>query len=65
MDASAPLGFGALPVERGVRFRLAAPRGGDVRLVLHDGRAAGDSRMPAPVDGIRELVIEGAAAGDR
>ncbi len=58
--------FGAVPCERGVRFRVPATDVRDLVLVLHSGRAAGchtlGSRQP---DGTFEACIEGAAAGDR
>jgi maltooligosyltrehalose trehalohydrolase len=58
-------GFGALPVERGVRFRLWAPAARSVSLVLLDGRAAGTHLIGIGDDRVYDRIIDGAAAGDR
>jgi maltooligosyltrehalose trehalohydrolase len=58
--------FGAVPCERGVRFRVPATDVRELTLVLHGGRAAG--RYPLrdrEPDGTFDVVIEGAAPGDR
>jgi maltooligosyltrehalose trehalohydrolase len=58
--------FGAVPCETGVRIRVPAPEVRELSLVLHDGGAAG--RYPLrdrEGDGTFDVVIEGAAAGDR
>jgi maltooligosyltrehalose trehalohydrolase len=57
--------FGALPVRDGVRFRLWASSATDVKLVLHDGRAAGIHHMPRDAEGVFDMIIDDAAAGDR
>jgi maltooligosyltrehalose trehalohydrolase len=57
--------FGAIPDAEGVRFRVMAPRARDVRLVLHDGGAAGTHALQRCSDGTFAAGIRGAAAGDR
>jgi maltooligosyltrehalose trehalohydrolase len=57
--------FGALPVRGGVRFRVWAPSTSQLALVIHDGRAAGTHEMPRDGEGVFDLIVDGAAAGDR
>ncbi len=57
--------FGALPVRDGVRFRLWASSATDVKLVLHDGRAAGMHQMPRDAEGVFDMIVDAAATGDR
>ncbi len=59
------IGFGALPVRAGVRFRVWAPTARDLTLVLQDGRAAGEYPLPRDGEGIFDRSVDGAAAGDR
>jgi maltooligosyltrehalose trehalohydrolase len=48
-----------------VRFRLWAPAARDLTLVLQDGRAKGEHRPTRDPDGVFDLVVPGAHAGDR
>jgi maltooligosyltrehalose trehalohydrolase len=57
--------FGARPTDRGTCFRLLAGYGGSCELVLLTGSARGEYRMPQPQDGVAELLVPRAAAGDR
>jgi maltooligosyltrehalose trehalohydrolase len=57
--------FGALPCDRGVRFRVWAPRVRDLELVLHDGRAEGTYRPDRDAEGTFDILLEDARAGDR
>lgn len=57
--------FGAVPVRGGVAFRVWAPSAPELTLVLHDGRAAGGHAMARDSEGAFELIVDGAAAGDR
>ncbi len=58
-------GFGALPIPGGVRFRVWAPAASELSLVIQDGAAAGTYRPPRDADGVFDLMVERAAAGDR
>jgi maltooligosyltrehalose trehalohydrolase len=57
--------FGARPERAGVRFRVFAPPGSDLRLVLSTGAAAGIHRPEGERDGVVEFFVPGAGAGDR
>ena len=57
--------FGALPVRGGVRFRVWAPTARDVTLVVHDGAAAREYSVPRDDEGVFDLIVDRAAAGDR
>jgi maltooligosyltrehalose trehalohydrolase len=57
-------GFGAIPFEVGVRFRVWAPEARELRLVLHEGAARGDHTLCRDARGFFELSVAGAAAGD-
>ncbi|HXW08426.1 MAG TPA: malto-oligosyltrehalose trehalohydrolase [Vicinamibacterales bacterium] len=57
--------FGVLPDARGATFRLLTAGRRAASLVLHSGTARGRYVMPPPCEGVSELWIEGAAAGDR
>lgn len=57
--------FGALPVRGGVRFRVWAPSARDVTLVVHDGAAAREYSVPRDDEGLFDLIVNRAAAGDR
>ena len=63
-------GFGAIPDERGTRFRVMAgsdaPGGPQtLELVIHSGSGAGLHELRRADHGVREVWVEGAAAGDR
>jgi maltooligosyltrehalose trehalohydrolase len=58
-------GFGARPVRGGVRFRVWAPAARELTLVIHDGAAAGTHRPPKDDEGVFDLIVDGAAPGDR
>lgn len=53
--------FGAIPVGDGVRFRVWAP---DAQAVMLHLRAS-THVLPTPTDGVWEITVAGAAAGDR
>lgn len=57
--------FGAVPVREGVRFRVWTPAARKLTLVIESGAAAGAREMPRDGDGLFELVVAGAKAGDR
>jgi maltooligosyltrehalose trehalohydrolase len=57
--------FGALPVAGGVRFRVDAPAVRELELVIVDGRASGRHRPRRDAEGVFDLLVAGAAAGDR
>ena len=57
--------FGAIPVEGGVRFRVWAPGPRELTLDIHDGAAAGSRRMPKDHEGVYDLIVDRAAAGNR
>ena len=57
--------FGALPVRGGVRFRVWAPSTSRLTLVLHESRAAGSFEMPRDAEGVFDMIVDDAAAGDR
>ena len=56
--------FGALIVDAGVRFRVHAPTARSVRLLLHSGSARGEHEMARAAEGVWDLVVRGAHAGD-
>jgi maltooligosyltrehalose trehalohydrolase len=56
--------FGALVVEGGVRFRVHAPLARRVIVNVHDGPARGGHAMERETDGLWDLVLPGAGAGD-
>jgi maltooligosyltrehalose trehalohydrolase len=58
-------GFGARPVRGGVRFRVWAPAADELALVIHDGVARGEYRLPRDEEGAFDLIVDRAAAGDR
>ena len=58
-------GFGARPLRGGVRFRVWAPSARRLMLVVHDGAAAGEYSMPQDDEGIFDLIVDRAAAGNR
>src|SRR6185295_924709 len=60
-----PSSFGALPVGGGIRFRIWAPAVRDLAVVLHDGSARGTHLPGRDDEGVFDLIVEGAAAGDR
>jgi maltooligosyltrehalose trehalohydrolase len=62
---SSTSGFGAVPVRGGVRFRIWAPAARQLTLVLHDGAAAGERAVPRDEEGVFDLIVDGAAAGNR
>ncbi len=57
--------FGALPIPGGVRFRVWAPAASELSLVIHDGAAAGRYSPPRDGEGVFDLMVGRAAAGDR
>ncbi len=57
--------FGARPLRGGVRFRVWAPSARHLTLVLHDGTAAGEYSVPQDDQGVFDLIVDRAAAGDR
>ena len=57
--------FGAMPIDGGVRFRVGAPGERELTLTLHDGAAAGRYRLTSDAEGVYDLVVNRAAAGDR
>jgi maltooligosyltrehalose trehalohydrolase len=57
--------FGALPLRGGVRFRVWAPSASRLTLVLHDGGAAGSHEMARDDEGVFDMIVDGAGAGDR
>jgi maltooligosyltrehalose trehalohydrolase len=57
--------FGALPRAGAVRFRVWAPAAHELTLTLETGEAAGTRLMPRDEAGVHDLIVEGAAAGDR
>ena len=56
--------FGALIVEGGVRFRVHAPLARRVIVNVHDGPVRGGHAMEPDADGLWDLVLPGAGAGD-
>ncbi len=56
--------FGALIVEGGVRFRVHAPLARRVIVNVHDGPVRGGHAMEPDADGVWDLVLPGAGAGD-
>jgi maltooligosyltrehalose trehalohydrolase len=56
--------FGAVPVRGGVRFRVWAPSAHQLTLVLHDGPAAGEYPLPRDEQGVFDLIVDAAAAGN-
>ena len=58
-------GFGARPIRGGVRFRVWAPAADELTLVIHDGAAHGEYSVPRDEEGVFELIVDRAAAGDR
>ena len=58
-------GFGAVPHDTGVRFRVFAPTGRDLQLQLLTGRAIGTYRPSTDMNGVSEFFVERASAGDR
>ena len=58
-------GFGARPLRGGVRFRVWAPSARRLTLVVHDGAAAGEYSVPQDGEGIFDLIVDRAAAGNR
>ncbi|CAN5428388.1 malto-oligosyltrehalose trehalohydrolase [soil metagenome] len=57
--------FGAVPRAGAVRFRVWAPGAHELRLTIETGQAAGTRLMPRDDKGVHDLIVEGAAAGDR
>jgi maltooligosyltrehalose trehalohydrolase len=57
--------FGALPVPGSVRFRVWAPAAPELSLIVHDGRAAGTYQPPRDDEGVFDILVAEAAAGDR
>ena len=57
--------FGAIPESDGVRFRVFAHDGRDLRLHLLTGAAPGTYAVRAVADGVGEVFVRGAGAGDR
>ena len=57
--------FGAVPVPGGVRFRVWAPDARDLQLVIESGGATGIYRPDRDADGVFDLTVDRAAAGDR
>ena len=56
--------FGASIVHGGAQWRVYAPVARDVRVTLHGGAAPGEHRMHRDAEGVWELEIAGASAGD-
>jgi maltooligosyltrehalose trehalohydrolase len=57
--------FGAVPEDAGVRFRVFAPQGCDLRLQLLTGPAVGVHHPARHVRGVFEFFVHGAEPGDR
>jgi maltooligosyltrehalose trehalohydrolase len=57
--------FGAVPVRGGVRFRVWAPSARELTLVIHDGAAAGERRVPRDDEGVFDLIVDKATDGNR
>jgi maltooligosyltrehalose trehalohydrolase len=58
-------GFGAIPESGGVRFRVFATAAREVQLHLLTGGSAGTYPSAPDAEGIAELFVRGAGAGDR
>jgi maltooligosyltrehalose trehalohydrolase len=56
--------FGAFPVDGGVQFRVWAPAAHELRVIVADGAARGAYRLEGH-EGLFELMLKGAAAGNR
>jgi maltooligosyltrehalose trehalohydrolase len=64
MPSSLDSRFGALPAaEGGVQFRVHAPEARELCLILHGGPARGEYRLSRGADGIWNLLVREAAAG--
>jgi maltooligosyltrehalose trehalohydrolase len=57
--------FGAVPMTGGVRFRIWAPGVRELILLLLDGAAAGAYRPGRDEDGVFDIIVDKAGAGDR